>query len=102
MSSSQKSTAEVTLSILARLWALGCLGLFLLFWIPVSAIVFYSIFGLQISVICVLLVTALIAYIASNVSKRKHQMWRCGACAATFPPAAFCPSCGAKLNPPVA
>lgn len=100
MAARQKGTAELTVGILGRIWAIGCLGLFLLFWIPFAAIIFYAFAGLEGSVIAGVAVALIVASVASKVSSAK-KLWRCAGCMKTIPAGSGnCPFCRVKLNPP--
>jgi len=99
----QPSTLDATASILTALGGIGCLTLFLLIWIPLSAIVVYAIAGPTGAVVAGLIVAGIVVAVVAGVRKQR-SLWRCPHCNGTFKPfqgaAATCPHCRRTLTPP--
>ena len=99
----QPSTLDATASILGALGKLGCLTLFLLLWIPFSAIIVYALLG-RTDTIIVGLILAGIVLVAVDKARKQSRLWRCPRCNGTFQPfqgpSALCPHCHATVTRP--
>lgn len=99
----QPSTLEATASILGALGKLGCLTLFLLFWIPFSAILVYAFVGKTGAIIAGVIVVGIVLWVFLKV-KEAQSTWRCPYCNGRFQPfqtsSALCPHCRRSVSPP--
>jgi hypothetical protein len=90
-------------SILGAMGALGCIGLFLIVFLPLSAVILWAAIGPGPAIAVAVILGAIIAWVIAATRMPARERWRCPFCHGTFAAGSpTCSNCGKTVAPPPA